>query len=99
MGVWGGDRLKREPQPVFADGKHCNGLKQCPTGKISLRSRRVARERAAQLNKIMPPNGNLVRCEPYKCRVCGQWHVGRPKWGGQQLRHEWRKGKVRADEG
>lgn len=52
----------------------------CPqTGKSAFTSREIAQAEADRLNARRPPYGPLVNAEPYRCRWCQLWHVGRPR--------------------
>ncbi len=52
----------------------------CPqTGKSSMTSCAHAQAEADRLNQRRPYSGPWVKAEPYQCRWCQLWHVGRPR--------------------
>lgn len=49
----------------------------CPSGKVTHPSREYAEAEADRINERPVRYGPRKRSEPYLCRQCGRWHIGR----------------------
>lgn len=51
----------------------------CPRGKRILPNLAAAEREAARMNAQELHRGPSIAAAPFRCRLCGGWHIGRPR--------------------
>lgn len=51
----------------------------CPSGKRMLPHLAAAEREAGRMNGQRLRRGPNIAAQPFRCRLCGGWHIGRPR--------------------